>query len=143
MIDSGASACVSSMCWLEGLVGEERPVKVQVSDKIFRFGDGKCQQGRGFVVIDILMGSCNGSGRISTRIRIDVIDGKLPLLIPYKCSSEWKCIIDFPSNTLWSTGPYFLYSLPFVVVFFYIKHQFACGFIITMVNIMKRLRVFS
>ena len=94
MIDSGASLTVCGSerydRWMKG----KKDNGLQVSDKQFRFGDGRIVQSIGRTALHVNIPS-GDTGTATIRLHADVVVGKVPLLISYGSLHRAKCVMGF------------------------------------------------
>ena len=99
MIDIGASATVCGLSWYRNWIGEGEQVKLEKSEKQFRFGDGRLAKSLGPITLFVSVPSENG-GNVCLKLYTDVVTGSVPLLVSYGSLHRAKCILNFSPNEL-------------------------------------------
>ena len=103
IIDSGCSRTVCGKAWLEtylGMLSEKsrRSVHAEKSDCRFRFGDGKIYRSTEAVILPVYFGKTHG------KLRANVIECDIPLLLSRESLKRGECQIDFQSDQVIMMG---------------------------------------
>ena len=98
MLDSGASACVCGMDWLQSRIPKK--LTLMSSREIFRFGDGRGVPSLGSVQISPWIQSYADAQQVPVKFAADVIPGNMMMLISHEILSKWNSVIDFKQSTM-------------------------------------------
>ena len=100
MIDSGASVTVCGSEWIDKWLPVTTARNWTPGTKRFRFGDGRNVMSEGCVVLYARLTDTMNSSGVVIRLRTDIVNGSLPLLISFSSLHLTKCGINFEQMVL-------------------------------------------